>query len=189
MLTDTPKPVRNIGDYLTLPLKLPSLPAFPCPATHYLYVRKHTSKKPTPADSRTLFLVNIPIDATEAHFRAVFASLIGVGKVESVNFEGTRSASKPAVAPVVPEKSKKRKRAGGISTSLEAASELPAVWDRDVRKSGSTATLVFVDEPSAVAALKAVRRLKGRPVEEFVWGEGVDQPPLGSKSIGPCHLW
>src|SRR5204863_8795339 len=103
---DTSKPIRIIGDYLILPLKLPSLPAFPVPATHYLYVRKHTPKKPTLADSRTLFLVNVPIDATEAHFRAVFASLIGAGKVESVNFAETRRNFKPVVSPVVPEKSK-----------------------------------------------------------------------------------
>ena len=160
----------SIGDYLVLALSLPTLPAYPKPATHYLYLRQHAPKVPTASDARVLFLVNVPIDATEEHFKHLFETQLEAGTVESVKFEGQRTRKKPAIAPAVAGKKRKRGQAG--------RAELPDVWDRDLHASGSTALVVFAEEKGARRVLRTVKSLKGGAVG---WGEGMEeQEPLGS---------
>ena len=81
------------------------------------------------------------------------------------------------------DENKKRKR--GAEEAVEVDTELPQIWDRDLRGSGSTAVVVLVDERSVEAALKAVRKLqKSKSLEDKwpVWGQGVEGkvPALGS---------
>ena len=168
----------SIGDYLVLALSLPTLPAYPKPATHYLYLRQHAPKVPTADDARVLFLVNVPIDATEEHFKHLFETQLEAGAVESVKFEGQRSRKKPAIAPAVAGKKRKRGQAG--------RAELPDVWDRDLHASGSTALVVFAEEKGARRVLKTVKSLKGGAVG---WGDGMEeQEPLGSaRERSSCH--
>ncbi|KAI9682169.1 MAG: Ribosomal RNA-processing protein 7 [Caeruleum heppii] len=170
-----------IAGYAILALELEPLPALKQSATHYLYLERHEPRISTPDDARTLFAVNVPIDATESHFRCLFAQM-GEGRVDTVKFEGKRSVSKPAVAPVVTPKNRpnrKRKREEAI-TDMSAAEELPQVWDRDLHQSGSTALIVFVDQSSLEATMKAIKRRGGKPVP---WGVGVQDrvAPLGSQ--------
>src|SRR5699024_6384979 len=61
MKKDSPE----IAGYTVLPVQLPPTPAFPKPATHYLYLRPHEPRIPDPDSPRSLFIVNTPIDTTE----------------------------------------------------------------------------------------------------------------------------
>jgi ribosomal RNA-processing protein 7 len=179
--------MSQIGDYTILPLSLPPTSAYPTPATHTLYLRPHAPKIPTESDSRSLFVVNLPVDSTPAHFKAVFSSLIGAGRVEDVRFEHEkRNASQTpseALQTVSKEKNKKRKR--GAEEPMEIDTSLPETWDRELRRSGSTAVVVLVDEKSVEYALKAVRKLhksKSKDDRWPIWGQNVEGkvPVLGS---------
>jgi ribosomal RNA-processing protein 7 len=180
----------KIGEYAILPLTIPFTPAYPNNTTHTLYLRPHAPKIPTENDERSLFVVNVPIDSTVAHFRTVFASLIGAGRVEDVTFEHERrSAALSRELSVVGKASKKRKRCME-GTEGNGAVELPQIWDRELRKSGSTAVVVLVDAKSVESVLKAIRKLhksskKDKDSSWPVWGEGVEAkkseiPKLGS---------
>jgi ribosomal RNA-processing protein 7 len=175
--------MSKIGEYTILPLALPETPAYPKPATHSLYLRPHTPKVPTESDSRSLFIVNVPIDSTPAHFRAVFGTLIGAGKFESISFEHEKQVPDLSQAlQAVPQKGKKRKRA---QNEEKVDTDLPQIWDRQLRRSGSTAVVLLVDDRSAESSLKAIRKLHKASKKEVswpVWGEGVESkvPALGS---------
>lgn len=83
---------KTIGEFAVLPVQLPQLASLtlPTPATHYLYVRRNAPQIPTEDDDRSLFLSNVPADATEDLFRELFAELVGAGRFESLTFEETR---------------------------------------------------------------------------------------------------
>ncbi len=176
---------REIGDFSILPISMPLLPAFPQATTHYLYVRKNSPKIPTPDDSRSLFLANVPVDGTEAHVRALFTSLVGVGKFESVTFENDQtslpsaSALEPAQAVRLLAHSKKRKR-GDVEVELAAereAATMPRTWARPLKRSGGTAVVLLADPKSVDLVLKAISKVH-RTSTHPVWGEGVDDSIL-----------
>ncbi len=178
----------QIAGYTVLPLTLPPQASLslPEPATHTLYLRPHAPKIPTESDSRSLFAVNVPVDATAAHFRSIFSSLIGAGRFETVHFEGEKALTenKSVVVAGISDKragGKKRKRWSEVVE--EEAQELPQTWDRDLHRSGSTAVIVLVDEKSVESTLKAILKLHKSSKSQWpVWGEGVDSkvPALGS---------
>lgn len=153
------------------------------------------TKMPTDIDGRSLFLKNVPADSTEAHFRAVFASLIGPGRFESIAFEDDRKrklGTDPAQATKVASYGKKRKRdekEAEDHAREEEAAQLPEIWTRRIRKSGSSAIAVMADEKSVDVALKAIA--KARKTAKYpVWGEGVPEdaaPELGSAWVA-SHL-
>jgi ribosomal RNA-processing protein 7 len=181
--------MSKIGDYTVLPLSIPPTTAYPTAATHTLYLRPHSPKIPTESDARSLFVVNVPVDSTPAHFKAMFTSLIGAGRVEDVRFEHEkRNASSQAPSQaleVVSKKEKNKKRKRGEGGPVEIDTSLPQIWDRELRRSGSTAVVVLVDEKSVESTLKAVRKLhKSKPKDEKwpVWGQGAEGkvPALGS---------
>ncbi|KAF9095221.1 Ribosomal RNA-processing protein 7 [Mortierella sp. AD031] len=84
----------QISNFYILPLHMPSLTLSPTSphkssayknVLHYLYFKKHESPKEdskTPKN-RTLFLLNVPVDATENHIRDLFKPC---GRVVSVHF-------------------------------------------------------------------------------------------------------
>ena len=165
------------GDYSILSLQTPPLPTYPTTSTHYLYVRAHDPKLPDPRSSRSLFIVNAPIDATETHFRTLFADHLGGSRVEQVGFESTGPTKSAMVKPAQPP-SKKRKRV----EEEDAAMELPPSWDRDIQRSGSAAIVIFVDKPSMEVALKHVKRA-AKTRTELLWAQSEDRlPALGSQS-------
>ncbi|KAB8290682.1 hypothetical protein EYC80_008323 [Monilinia laxa] len=147
------------GNYDVLPIAIPSTPAYPVTSTHHIYLRQHAPKIPTENDSRSLFVTNLPIDSTDVHIRNVFASLIGVGRVED---------------------SKKRKR----GSEVEIDTNLPQGWDRQLRLKGRTAVVLLVDEKSVESALKAIRKTckSGKESKYPIWGAGTEGkvPALGS---------
>jgi len=180
----------NIGEYTILPITISPTPTYPKHTTHSLYLRPHTPRIPTENDERSLFLVNVPVDSTISHLRALFASLIGAGRFEDVTFEYERMRAAPSrEVAVVEKKGKKRKRLME-STEYDESSNLPQIWDRELRPSGSTAVVVLVDAKSVESTLKAVRKLHKSSKKEKVsvwpvWGEGIERkknavPNLGS---------
>ncbi|MCJ1388735.1 Ribosomal RNA-processing protein 7 [Xylographa bjoerkii] len=186
----------KVAGYHMLPLLLPTLPSFRTQAVHFLYLHPHEPKIPTPTSPRSLFLVNVPFDATEAHIRYLCSKQLGFpsGRVEEVQFEGTRKrpsqengdAQAGLAQAQNGKKSMKRKRAGeaGEGARLDQMDEmrLAETWDRPIWHSGSNAVVVFVDRTSMEAVVKAVRRVR-KAGESIVWGDGMEtkMPVLGSQ--------
>ncbi|KAI5807651.1 Rad51-domain-containing protein [Peziza echinospora] len=176
-----------------LPVTLPALPAAPT-ATHYLYLQRRDPKIPTPDDERSLFAVNLPIDATEDHLRALFSG-IGGGMVMSVRFEGESDAAaqptavQTTVVTNADKGGKKRKR--GEEKVVEFGDmELPKTWNRTIRRSGGTAVVVFVDKSSLELTLKATAKAARKVQQQqggklvgglAVWGEGISKEKVPPK--------
>jgi len=176
--------MAEIGNFTILPITIPSTPAYPKTFTHSIFLRPNAPKIPTASDARSLFLVNVPIDATAAHLRAVFGSLIGAGRFESVTFEGEKVAmSGTGVVgeqSIDVERKRNKKRKRGQEDGEWNGVELPRAWDRECRKSGGNAVVVFSEVRAVEAVLKAVRKLHKKGGGWPVWGEGVDAGELGS---------
>ncbi|KAI5288783.1 Ribosomal RNA-processing protein 7 [Ascosphaera aggregata] len=189
-------PPRTIADYIVLPIGLPSLPSFPEAAAHYLYLRPHEPKVPSPDSARSLFLVNVPTTSTEAHFKHLFGSQLSSGRVERVEFHDAPSKSKkhnPGMR--VKKQSKKRKRNNNetldeLQETLDTIT-LPSPWDRELQGSGSHAVAVFVDRASMEASLKAAEKASKSKTPLIIWGEGVESTdkvePLGSRRYQMYH--
>ena len=184
----------KLADYYILPLQLPTLPSFGAQAVHYLYLHPHEPKIPTPTTPRSLFLVNVPFDATETHIRYLCSKQLGIpsGRVEEVQFEGARKYPRQdkddvqaGIAPIaqarIGKKSMKRKR-GVDETRVDHMDEmrLPETWDRPMWHSGSNAVVIFVDRTSMEAVVKAVRRVQ-KSGDKIIWGDGMEGrvPDLG----------
>lgn len=175
----------EIAGYAVLPLQLPETASFAEPATHYLYLRPHEPRIPDLDSSRSLFVVNLPIDTTETQLRHLFGSQLSAGRVERVQFEDVptkKHGSIPVAAQGnVSSNSKKRKRvtADDLQNQLEQI-QLPSTWDRQLQKSGAHAVIVFVDKASKDASLKAVAKASKRGTK-IIWGEGIEDrvPALG----------
>jgi ribosomal RNA-processing protein 7 len=188
-----PQPT-TISSFTTLPLLLPPTPSYLTKnATHTLYIRPNAPKIPQEADSRSLFLVNVPVDATVAHLKGVFAGLVGSkGRVEDVIFEGEKPKTSTAVAVREKGVGKKRKR-GEVVEDEVGDIELPNIWGRETRKSGGSAVVVFVDVKSMEGVLKAVRKLhkssNSKQERKYpVWGEGIaNVPAMGSSRYASHH--
>ena len=193
MPSSTKIPLQVAG-YNILPLSLPPLPSSPKPAIHYLYFTPHKPKIPTPTASRSLFLVNVPFDATEIHIKHLLSAQIGLpaGRIEDVQFGNQRrKGGNGEVAKLKQDKKGKKRKRGSDGTDLEDAegSALPSTWDRDLHYNGLTAVVLFVDRASMDAALKAAKAIRKERIEP-VWGEGIEDkvPALGSASwFSPRH--
>jgi ribosomal RNA-processing protein 7 len=184
--------MSKIGEYTILPVTISPTPAYSKDTTHTLYLRPHTPKIPTENDERSLFIVNVPIDSTVAHLRAVFASLIGIGRVEDVTFEHERRSATPSREVAVAGKPGKKRKRGMEDAGDDGVADLPQIWDRELRRSGSTAVVVLVDAKSVESALKAVRKLHKSSKKDTgsawpVWGEGVDGKKNGVPKLGSAR--
>lgn len=183
-----PTPLQVSGYYILL-LSLPPLSSFPTTATHYLYLANHQPKIPSATSPRSLFLINVPFDATDKLIKHLLSTQLGLpnGRIENVEFEGQRSGVKDNAEAAVPHtnvstKSKKRKRSvGEMKIEDMEGAKLPSTWDRDLHGIGRTAVVTFVDRPSVDAAIKAVKQARKDGIQP-VWGEGLEGtlPALGS---------
>ena len=197
MTTEPVKAPLQVSDYYILPISLPPLKSFPTPATHYIYIRPHEPKIPDPTTSRSLFIVNVPIDATDIHIKHLFSTQLDLpsGRIEEVRFENINKRvnvldnettnNKPRAG-----KSRKRKRGADLeSLELLENSDMPNTWDRDIHRRGSNAVVVFVDRVSMETVVKAVKRIR-KLRKTIVWGERTEGflPQLGSTS-SLVSLW
>ncbi|KAF2839342.1 hypothetical protein M501DRAFT_1016421 [Patellaria atrata CBS 101060] len=205
-----------LSDYTILPILLPPLPSYPHPSTHHIYVRPHAPSTPTRSSARSLFLANLPIDATEHNLRRLFKTLDSAAVVERVEFEGLR-CGRGSLGVLdnlevdgeeeKEERGKKRKRGDGqgkekekgivVDKELWGQLQLPRVWDREILKSGSCGVVVFLDRAGAERGFKGARRAgRGKGVEwtgsacttdEDGRGEGNRDPPLGVRRYETNH--
>lgn len=164
---------KTVADFTVLQLVLPTSSSLPeqCKvARHYIYVKPHAPSIPTATDERSLFIANVPIDATEGNMRALFAEQLGGSMVERVEFDAPIPAqpmhkrwktNKPATEDGE-KRGKKRKRneealvAEGVVEDAESA--LPSIWPGELRRSGSGVVVIFVDKRSARGAMKEIYR-------------------------------
>ena len=191
-----------VAEFTILPLALPTqsgLPSSCADAKHYLYVKAHNPAQSIESTPRSLFIANVPIDATEANLRALFAEHLGGARVESVAFD----ASIPAVVEhkrFKPEQLKDGKKqdsqanrgtkrksedekdgktgkkeivAEGLVEDDESA--LPRIWNGEIRRSGSGAVVVFLDRASMKGALLGVQKAVK---------EGKTVPWIGGTALG-----
>ncbi|PSN66635.1 hypothetical protein BS50DRAFT_370293 [Corynespora cassiicola Philippines] len=177
----------SASDFAVLPLALPSLDGVPeiyADAKHFLYVKQHEPSQPTASAERSLFVANVPVDATEGSIRALFADQLGGSRVEDVEFDSSvpaaqthkrwRTASQPAGGEA---RGKKRKRdedivAEGVIEDEDSA--LPKLWNGELRRGGGCAIVKFVDAGSAKGALKEVKKaVKEGRVVRWTGGEGL----------------
>lgn len=176
----------EVAGYTTLPLQLPPTSTYPTPATHYLYIRPHEPRIPDPDSTRSLFIVNVPIDTTEVHLRHLFSTQLSAGRIERITFEDV-PVKKPGLATATepnlshrPNKKRKRITADDLQSALDEI-QPPSTWDRALQKSGAHAIVVFADKPSMESSLKAAAKA-ARKGHTLIWGEGIPAdriPPLG----------
>ncbi|KAI4609765.1 hypothetical protein J4E80_008411 [Alternaria sp. BMP 0032] len=183
---------KTVADFTILPLTLPTLSGLPAhcnDAKHYIYVKPHAPSIPTADDERSLFIANVPVDASERNIRALFQEQLGGSMVERVEFDASVPAQpmhkrwksdKPTTQDdSATSRGKKRKRTDDAAVIAEgvvedAESALPRLWNSEVRKSGSGAVVVFVDKKSARGALKEIQKAvkEGRTIS-WKGGEGL----------------
>lgn len=187
--TGTPS---KVGDFVVFPVSLPTLKSFPQPATHYFYLKPHDPKVPDGATPRSLFLVNVPFDSTEAHLKTLFSTQLGLpnGRIADVVFHDRDEQElemvtvNPALSvPASALPSRKRKRDQALIEGLPPVDPtLPPVWDRKLHRPGTNAVLVFVDKTSMQAAISAVKQAR-KEKKKIFWGQGVEAkvPSLGSR--------
>ncbi|KAF2030506.1 hypothetical protein EK21DRAFT_65208 [Setomelanomma holmii] len=166
-------PPKTVAEFTILPLTLPTLSGLPeqCKdPKHYIYVKPHMPSVPTITDERSLFVANVPIDATETNIRTLFADKLGGSRVERVEFDAAipaqtmhkRWKTDKAEKKDNEQRGKKRKRneealvAEGVIEDEDSA--LPSIWPGELRRSGSGAIVVFVDKSSARGAMKEIQR-------------------------------
>lgn len=184
-------PLQISGHYI-ISLSLPPLPSFSTPAMHYLYVSKHQPKNPTPTAPRSLFLVNVPFDATDHHIKHLLSTQLSLpnGRIEDVHFEGEENKAHETNEALIEhpgdvKKTKKRKRISvERSADMTETAKLPHTWDRNLHGVGQTAVVMFVDRASADAVIKAIKTVR-KQRKQLTWGEGVENelPTLGLASI------
>ncbi|OAT08016.1 meiotic recombination protein DMC1 [Blastomyces gilchristii SLH14081] len=138
----------SISGYSVLPIDLPPMPSFQSSATHYIYLRPHEPRVPDADSARSLFVVNVPVTATETHLRHLFGAQLSSGRVERVEFHDTAVKKPPTITvtptPVTNAKKRKRDSTEELQVELDTI-ELPRTWDRELHPSGAHAVVIFVD--------------------------------------------
>lgn len=180
---------EQVKDFYILPV-IPAKPANFSPQAairHILYIGPHKPRVPTAESSRSLLVVNVPVDSTTTHFRALFAEQLGGVRVERVDFDhGAETAKADVNNEETPgdggeaKRGKKRKRR---TSQALLRGNMPDTWDRQLHKSGSTAVLIFVDRRSMEQALRAVEK-SIKAARAIHWGgDAVEAklPASGSK--------
>ena len=153
----------KIGDFLVLAI------SYSPQAIHYLYIRVHASRTASddlPTD-RTLFLVNVPPDSTERELITLFSTCGTIEKVKfgghealpelDDNFTSDDEEDEPTVqdnttmhedATKIPKNTKRDKK-----QPPPKVIPLPTVALRHMRRTGSTAYIVFASTQGLSAAL------------------------------------
>lgn len=179
---------NEIAGYTVLPLSISPTPATSTkPSTHYLYLRPNAPKIPTDSTDREIFVVNVPIDSTESHFRSLFADQLGGARIERVEFDDAPKGSRGKKGGAVAGVKRKRGRHAAVDAE-EAFTGWPTIVDRPLHQSGSSAVLVVVDTAAAESAMKEAKRASKRK-HPLVWAEGTKAklPALGSQRYLSYH--
>ncbi|KAF8184788.1 ribosomal RNA-processing protein 7-domain-containing protein [Pholiota molesta] len=142
--------------------------------THYLYARSHVSKadsRKVLPDGRTLFLVNLPPDTTERETVLFFKHS---GTVEKVIFdfevkepqhdddsESEDEDEDPMEQDAADEQPRKRRKTQ--QSAVPTVTPLPTQPLRNLRKTGSSAYVIFLDSSSLERALASTSKPRAWP--------------------------
>jgi len=168
-------PPTTIAGFTVIPV------LYSADTTHYIYARAHTNsskpKSPTFPDARTLFLVNVPPDATEREITLFFKYC---GTIERVEFEQRHSEEgdefgessegdndseeEEDPTPTEPPR-KRRKGAKGDQRQPPKVVPLPTISSRILRKTGQTCHAVFLDASSLKPALSQQQKPRPWPTD------------------------
>ena len=177
------KTPQNVAGFTVLPIEFPTSSVLKIPSKHYVYLKPHDPQIPDPNASRSLFVANVPVTATELHFKHLFATQLAAGRVEYVDFSDSPRTSRTdhVKTDVQGGRGRKRKRVTEEDMQIELQShQLPVIWTRGLHPSGAHAVAVFVDRPSMELSWKAAKRA-AKLSSRIVWGEGIEDkvPKLG----------
>lgn len=145
--------------------------------THVLYARQHVSganpytKTKNLPEGRTLFLVNLPPDATERELILLFKY---AGTVERVIFTEGAEEDQSGDESDVDEDGKDEEHGRGstpvsetfMDTDTPKVTPLPKIPLRTLRRSGGTAHVVFLDSQSVSRALSSFKPCRWPRSEE-----------------------
>ncbi|EPQ58938.1 hypothetical protein GLOTRDRAFT_69978 [Gloeophyllum trabeum ATCC 11539] len=168
-----------MSDYMGLPSSIAGFRIIPVAynstTSHILYARKHVGSKRKNSTSlpegRTLFLVNVPPDATEREMVLLFKNC---GTVERVVFDwevsepdqDSTTSDEEEEEEAQPEQQQPRKRRKldkGKKEKPPAVVPLPHRALRVLRKTGHSAHVVFLDESSLERALAPAEKPRPWP--------------------------
>ncbi|KAG5653362.1 hypothetical protein H0H81_000863 [Sphagnurus paluster] len=146
-------------------------------STHYIYVREHTGSKKAAhnalPDGRTLFMVNVPPDATERELGQLFKQCGTVEKVifdldavephheEDSDDEEEMEAEDTPGATAAEEQPRKRRKVA--KDEIPKLIPLPSTSLRTLRSTGRSAHLVFLDASSLQRALSSATKARPWP--------------------------
>jgi ribosomal RNA-processing protein 7 len=147
-------------------------------ATHYLYARTHAgSSKSAFPHARTLFLVNVPPDATEREISQFFKYC---GTVERVEFEQKKTvededeeeeeegeSSDDEIDEELPPQ-KRRKAIKGDKKQPPKVVPLPKTPLRMLRRTGRSCHVIFLDASSMQPALSQPQKTRPWPTDPEV---------------------
>ncbi|KAF8806163.1 hypothetical protein BYT27DRAFT_7168477 [Phlegmacium glaucopus] len=145
--------------------------------THYLYARSHASSSKSDSsktlpDGRTLFLVNVPPDATERELVMFFKNS---GTVEKVVFDfevkephndasdSEDEGDEPVEEAQAEEQPKKRRKTQKDKIEVPTVIPLPSQSLRKLRKTGLSAHVIFLDSSSLDRALASTSKPRSWP--------------------------
>lgn len=182
LCTMTAATAPSVGGFTIFPLRYSSS------ATHNLYLRAHAGSRPKGVpEGRTLFLVNVPPDATEHELSTLFGTY---GTVERVVFgnstadegddEGDDAADESASESsssedeAHPRKKRKIDKNKAKPAGPPKVELLPSI-SRTLRLSGGSAHVVFLDPSSLTRALASI------PPKPPAW------PPKSADPLGLAY--
>ncbi|KAF9295612.1 Ribosomal RNA-processing protein 7 [Mortierella antarctica] len=207
--TSTSSALDQISNFHILPIHMPSLTLTSASQTssaykniiHYLYIKKHESPREdpkTPKD-RTLFVLNVPVDATEAHFRDLFKPY---GRIAAVHFisrirdtsltkeerehqEELEQLEREAELREQEAHAGGNKKGGKKGKKAQSEAQDHHHHHRTIYSSASQAYVVFLEEPELAKAL-AMKRKKRSWID--TGSEGTKLSGLGvSKWLEEYH--
>ncbi|KAF8967418.1 ribosomal RNA-processing protein 7-domain-containing protein [Flammula alnicola] len=158
----------NISGFSVIPILYNSS------TTHYLYARSHTSKSDSHKvlpEGRTLFLVNLPPDATERELVMFFKHS---GTVEKVIFDfdvkepqhddsDSEEEEESMEEEAADEQPRKRRKTQKDKSAVPLIIPLPSRPLRNFRKTGSSAYVIFLDSSSLDRALASTSKPRAWP--------------------------
>ncbi|EKM79822.1 hypothetical protein AGABI1DRAFT_119894 [Agaricus bisporus var. burnettii JB137-S8] len=139
---------------------------------HYIYARIHSGSKKKGKngkkegkegwlpDGRTLFLVNVPVDATEREVGKLFK---GAGVVEKDEEEEEEEEEGENAEMMEGDSEKPKKRRKISKEEPPKVVPLPTVPLRTLRKTGGTAHVVFLDSSSLDRAVNSLSKPRSWP--------------------------
>lgn len=159
----------TVGGFKVLSVQYPS-------STQHIYAREHVEKatgKTLLPSGRTLFLVNIPPDATERELSALFKTSGTVERIifdletHEYNQEDSDSEEEEEAMEEDGGEAQPRKKRKLAKDDAPQVISLPSTSTRILRESGRTAHIVFLDSSSLERALSSTSKPRPWPsIEE-----------------------